>query len=144
MTRSMVRIKDVEVHIVSSSDGRQIVEFDSPNAITSTGNNSSERFIEAITDQAYHVEVKLKPSFKLYTADGIKIKLYIDGGTVDGFRYYDRNSVEEKQRTGSPFIHSTASFREGALWHRTKFSFGSLKIGKSRKTLASHDSNILA
>lgn len=140
----MVTIKDVEVHIVSSSDGRELVEFDNPKAIASTDNYLSERFIEAITYQAYHIEVKLKPSFKLYAADGIKINLYVDGGTVNQSQFYDRDSVEKKQKTGSPIIYSTAIFREGAVWHQVTFSFGSLEIGKSPRRLASHDTNIMS
>lgn len=140
----MVTIKDVEVHIVSSSDGHELVEFDNPKAVASTDNYWSERFIEATTYQAYHIEVKLKPSFKLYAADGIRITFYIDGGTIRNSIFYDRNSVEKKQKTGSPIICSTAIFRGGAVWHQATFSFGSLEIGKSPRRLASHDTNTMS
>lgn len=137
----MVTIKDIEVHIVSSSDGRELVEFDDPNDITSQDSYVSKKFIEAITDLTYHIEVHLKPGFKLYGASGIKIGLTIDGGVVSQSVYYGRLSVEQNQRSGSAFVNSTVLFRERAIWRRSTYSFGSLKIGKSGERLASHRSH---
>lgn len=128
---SMVALKGVQVRIVSSSDGRDFVEYDNPKATTSSDDHSSEKFIEAITDRTYHIEVNVLPSFKLYTADGIKIGLRIDGTAVDKYRYHKRDEVEKKQKTGAPFIDSWVNFREGSTWRRTKYSFGPLKIGKT-------------
>lgn len=136
----MVARKDIEVRVVSSSDGRQFVEYENPKPITSTNNQwwQSEKFIEAITDAAYHIEVYIQPNFKLHGADGIKIGLKIDGGDVVGHsKYYDRESVVQKQRTGLPVIDDRVRIHQasgqGPRWHKSKYSFGSLKIGKSRE-----------
>ena len=82
----------------------------------------------------------MRPSFKLHRADGINIGLKIDGGVVSHYTYYDRDTVKQRQRTRSPFIDSRVRFREGSIWRKSTFSFGSLNIGKSRERLASHNS----
>lgn len=133
----MVTNEDIEVHIVSSSDDRDFVEYDNPKAVASGNKTSKEKFIEAITGQVYHIKVIVKPSFKLYAADGISIGFMIDGGVVKLRDYYRRDVVEERQRTGSPFINSSAPFQEGSIRRRATYSFGSLNIGKSRDNLVS-------
>ena len=137
----MVAFKDIEVHVVSSSDDRELVEYDNPKAITPGDTNSKEKFIEAITGLVYHIKVIVRPGFKLHRADGIKIRVKIDGGVVSHYTYYDRDTVKQRQRTGSPFINSKATFREGSTWRKSTYSFGSLNIGKSREKLASQNSN---
>ena len=133
----MVTNEDIEVHIVSSSDDCDLVEYDNPKAITSGDKTSKEKFIEAITGLVYHIKVIVKPSFKLYGADGINIGFMIDGGVVRLRDYYTRDVVEERQRTGLPFINSSASFQEGSIRRRATYSFGSLNIGQSRENLFS-------
>ncbi|MCJ1265365.1 hypothetical protein MMC22_005242 [Lobaria immixta] len=124
----MVAFKDIEVHVVSSSDDRELVEYDNPKAITPGDINSKEKFIEAITGLVYHIKVIVRPSFKLHRADGIKIRVKIDGGVVNQSNYYVRDTVNQRQRTGSPFIISEVKFREGSIWQKSTYSFGSLNI----------------
>lgn len=131
----MVNLKDVEVHVVSSFDNREFVEFDNPKALTSSDEHSSEKFIEAITGLAYHIKVNIKPDFKMYAADGIKIRISIDGGVVSFSNFYPRNLVEKRKSTGSPMIFSTVPFREGSVWRNSKYSFGSLNIGEPSEEL---------
>ncbi|MCJ1262949.1 hypothetical protein MMC22_002819 [Lobaria immixta] len=124
----MGAFKDIEVHVVSSSDDRELVEYDNPKAITPGDINSKEKFIEAITGLVYHMKVIVKPSFKLQGADGIRIGVRIDGGVVNQRTYYDRDTVKQRQRTGSPFIDSKVKFQEGSIWRKSTYSFGSLNI----------------
>lgn len=126
-TCEMVTLEHVEVHIiVSSSDDREFIEFDNPKAIPSSNEHSSDKFIGAITDLTYHIEVNLKPSFQLYAADGIWIGIKIDGGVVSQGREYSRRDIKEKWRTGSPFLDTDVEFRQGSIWRKSTFSFGSL------------------
>lgn len=129
----MVTNEDIEVHIVSTSDGHRLVEYDNPKANASSDKHSSEKFIEAITGLTFRIEVKVKPSFQLYAADGIQIGLRIDGEVVRHSTYRRWDQVEKMQRTGKPFIDSSASFLDGLVWRKITYSFGSLKIGKSRR-----------
>ena len=126
----MVNLKDVEVHVVSSIDDREFVEFDNPKALTSNDEHSSEKFIEAITGLGFHIKVNIKPGFKMYAADGINIGILIDGGVVQFYQFHPRNLVEKCKSTGSPMIFSTVRFREGSVWRSSKYSFGSLNIGE--------------
>lgn len=137
----MVTLEHVEVHIVSSFDDRELVEFDNPNAIPSSNKHSTEKFIEAITDLTYHIKVNLKPSFQLYAADGIRIGIKIDGGVVSQGSEYSWREIEEKRRTGSPFLDADVEFRQGSIWRQSTFSFGSLNMGESCQSLASHNTN---
>lgn len=137
----MVTNDHIEVHIVASSDGRQLAEYDDPKASASSDRHLLERFIEATTGLIYRIEVKVKPEFELFAADGISFNLNIDGEVVNQSVYYGRVEVEKRQRTGSPFIDSWAMLLEGSLWRKLTYTFGSLKIGKSRERLASCDSN---
>lgn len=142
MTSSMVAFKNIDVHVVSSSDDREFVEYDDPRLIHKRDTNSKEKFIEAITGLVYHIKVIVRPSFKLHRADGISIGVKIDGRVVSHSTYYDRDTVKQRHGTGSPFIDSKVKFREGSIWRKSTYSFRSLNVGKSRERLASHNSNM--
>lgn len=129
----MVTLKGIEVHIVSSSDDCEFHEYENPNVDSSCDSSKSEKFIEALTDLTYHIKVNIKPSFKLYDADGISVGLTIDGGVVSQRKYYHRDCVEKSKRTGVGFINTAVGFREGSIWRRSTFSFGSLNIGNPMK-----------
>lgn len=137
----MVTLKGIEVHVVSSSDNCELLEYDNPNAGSSSDENTTEKFIEAVTDLTYHIKINVNPCFKLYDADGILIWLKIDGGVVSHSRFYDRDRVVEKQRTGSSFIDDSFTYQEGSVLRKSKYSFGSLNIGKSYEILVSLKSN---
>lgn len=137
----MVKLEHVEVHVVSSSDDSEFVELDNPKSLTSRHEHSSEKFIEAVTGLAYHIKVNINPSFKMYAADGISIEICIDGGVVNFAKFYNRDLVEKRKRTGSPSIISTIRFLEGSVWRRSKYFFGSLNIGEPPEGLVPYDPN---
>lgn len=129
----MVQLQGVRVHVVCSSSARVLDEYSDITVVPSGNKLLAERFIEATTGLKFQIEVNIEPSFELWDADGIYIRVIIDGGVVKKAIFYSKEQVEEQKRTSTPFIDGSAIYQEGSAWCKAMYSFGSLNIGKSLK-----------
>lgn len=130
--------KDVEVRIArntskeikSNTAGDDLPEYEKPNSSSNPAQNSVERYVEAVTGQAFQVEVYIKPGFKFYGADGLTIRLMLDDKTVNKNLWFPRALVEQQQRAGQPLIISSTPHADGARFLNVGFIFGSLHLGE--------------
>lgn len=131
----MVLLKDVEVKVALNSGdgvtaGEAFREYPNPEPRTSSDEWLAERYIEAKPGQEFQVEVYLKPSFKLFAADTLRVSLRIDDGTVQFRRNYDETRIAANISEGKPFIFHDVLNTDGRQHSMVSFSFGSLSVGK--------------
>lgn len=134
----MVLLKDFEVKVaLKPSDGvapgEAFKEYPNPEPRTSPDEWLAERYIEAKPGQEFQVEIYLKPSLKLFAADGLRISLRIDDHTVHFGRYYDKKWIATEMLEGEPIIFDDVLATDGRQHSRVTFSFGSLKAGECLK-----------
>ena len=137
---TMVVLKDFEVKVALKttdglSPGDAIKEYPNPEPGTSSDEWLAERYIEAKPGQEFQVEVYLKPSFKLFAADRLKVSFCIDNGTVDFYKAYKEKQIAGNISEGKPFIIHSVLDTDGRQHSRVSFSFGSLTVGKWTQTM---------
>lgn len=133
----MAILKDIEVRIARNTSGKvfaedagdALPEYQKPDSSDNHSQTSVERYVEAVTGQPFQIEVYIKPSFKIYEADGIRVGLEIDDRTVF-FHYFKKGQVEQGQQAGEPLVVSSVSRVEGARYFKMGFVFGILYLGE--------------
>jgi len=137
----MAILKDIEVRIARNISGNvyaehagdALQEYERPTATYNESSDFVEKYVEAVTGQAFQIEVYLRAGFKFYAAQGILFYLMIDDDTVSFCQYYTRLEVEERQASGEPFIISSYPCSKGTRYFRMIFTFGSLTLGTYRR-----------
>lgn len=91
-------------------------------------NDKVVRYIEAANDERFMIEVRIKPTFLYYSAEGIKISTYIDGGVVNCWNFMSKPSRDLKGiEQILEKVHVSA--KVGGQWAKTGFAFGELRFG---------------
>ena len=139
----MVLLKDFEVRVALKptdgvAPGEAFKEYPNPKPSASSHEWLAERYIEAKPNQEFQVEVYLKPSFKLFAANTLKVSLRIDNDTVSFNKYYNEEWIAANISKGKPFILHNVLNTDGKQHSMVSFSFGSLSVGKWIKPSSVH------
>lgn len=134
----MAILKDIEVRIARNTSGKAraddagdaLQEYQIPTATGSGSSDSVEKYIEAVTGQAFQIEVYFEASFEFYDADGITVGLEIDNRTVYSDRHYSKLQVEQRRKAGKPLVVSSLIGVESDRCFEWGFAFGSLHLGE--------------
>jgi hypothetical protein len=87
----MAGLKDIVVRVARNTSGKviaddagaRLLEYERPNPVVNQFSDSVERYVEAVTGQAFQIEVYIQPSFKFYAASGITVGIEIDDKTIN-------------------------------------------------------------
>ncbi|KAG7008076.1 hypothetical protein G7Y79_00007g022010 [Physcia stellaris] len=132
----MVLLKDFEVRVALKptdgvAPGEAFKEYPNPKPSASSHEWLAERYIEAKPNQEFQVEVYLKPSFKLFAANTLKVSLRIDNDTVSFNKYYNEEWIAANISKGKPFILHNVLNTDGKQHSMVSFSFGSLSVDET-------------
>ncbi len=134
----MAGLKDIVVRVARNTSGKviaddagaRLLEYERPNPVVNQFSDSVERYVEAVTGQAFQIEVYIQPSFKFYAASGITVGIEIDDKTINIYKHIARRRVEQNQKAGKPIVISSVTHAAGDRYLRTGFAFGSLHLGE--------------
>ena len=111
-------------------EGDPLREYPDPKPTDRFKDVAVERYIEAIPDREFQIQIHLEPSFDLFEADVLRVTVTIDWDTVRFCRYYSKSQIVENTSEEMPFIIQSACTTDGTDHFRNSFSFGSLESGK--------------
>lgn len=124
----MLHPDGLEVVIRSVAAGNQYREYERAGD-TDADNEKIVRYIEAVDDQQFMIQVNIKPYFLYFMADGVRITVEIDGGVVRDWEFISKPSVG-KRKTDRVFIKAHGCERHvSGLWEKVEFIFAKLQIG---------------
>lgn len=123
----MLHPDGLEVVVKSVTTGNQYHEYERAGD-TDADNEKMVRYIEAVSDERFMIEVRIKPTFLYYSAEGISISTRIDGGVVrrKNFMYKRCRDMKEIQQV---FEKNHTSAKVGGQWAKIGFAFGELQFG---------------
>ena len=129
----MAILEDVEVFIKSTATGERLVEYDNPDPEDEAGSLQVEKFVEAQSEAEFQVVVNLKAGFDYHGADGVRVRLVLDGGAVRRHWYKCKSElvpINDKLLEDKSFSFATVSSKRGEDWIRVAFSFGKVDVGE--------------
>ncbi|KAI9882472.1 MAG: Structural maintenance of chromosomes protein 3 [Watsoniomyces obsoletus] len=72
----MVNIKGIEIRVISN--GQPLTEYDDPDRESATEDGPLVKYIEAIPDAKFSVQVSIGPEFQYFRSDGVSVRPCID------------------------------------------------------------------
>ena len=138
----MAIAQDIEVKVTlrpaekTSSDrlypeGEPLKEYPGPKPKFEYDGSLVEKYIEAVANQEFQIEIYFKPEFDMFDADDVQITLSIDYDTVSMGKMIPKYHIVHCSTTGVPLIFRDVYYLNDAGEHRKlSFSFGSLEGGE--------------
>ncbi|MCJ1433775.1 hypothetical protein MMC27_003140 [Xylographa pallens] len=134
----MAVLEHVEVKIISSSTGQQLKEYDDPEPETiaedeETGSEEIKKYIEAESGEEFKIQVTLKKGFCYHGADGILIRVHIDGDALSRQYWRLRPSyVSASTRLPTDIVEfvSSTNVKRGEEWCQMNFGFGEVIVNE--------------
>jgi hypothetical protein len=122
----MAILDGIEVSIIS--DDRALVEYSDPDREDQNDVLATEKYIEASTGSKFAVRYTIKPTFRLYHAQGVHVSIHADGQYATGRNvsehWLGRQKWEETVTTMTYFCH------DRGIWMDAKMAFGGIQIGR--------------
>lgn len=125
----MAVIEDVEVQIVSVRTGEALLEYDDPDPNAVAKPMRVEKYIQATTDEEFHIMVKLREGFDFHGADGVRFGYNLDGDMLSRCKIFRRPDEVERLETAEILTIQSARAKIDGTWKRIRFSFGAVGIG---------------
>lgn len=126
----MAILSDIEVRIASKTTGKALDEYDKPNTVPPTDELSIEKFVEAETEQEFHIEVFVKSGFEFYQSSGMEIGIKIDGGRIEKCQYWSKAQLQTRQLKEQPVVLDRVIEKEGTQYYSMNFRFSALTISR--------------
>ena len=138
----MAIAQDIEVKVTlrpteeATSDrlsirGEALKEYPGPKPKIEYDGDLVEKYVEAVANQEFQIEIYFKPEFDMFDADDVQIRMSIDHDSVRMGKMIPKDHVIHCSSTGSPLIISDMYHLNDAGEHRRlSFSFGSLEGGE--------------
>lgn len=125
----MAIIEDVEVQIVSTSTGEALLEYDNPDRDATVEPVRVEKYIEAATDEEFHIVVTLREGFDYHGANGILVTYDLDGNMLKRQEFFRRPDDNHRLTTAKIIKFKSAQVKVDNTWKRIHLSFGSVDVG---------------
>ncbi|KAI9773091.1 MAG: hypothetical protein M1840_008212 [Geoglossum simile] len=120
----MAILDEIEVSIIS--DDRALVEYSDPDREDQNDVLTAEKYIGASTGSKFAVRYTVKPTFRLYHAQGVHISIYADGQYATG-RNVSESRLRHREWTET-ITTMTYYCHDRDIWMDAKMAFGDIQI----------------
>jgi len=123
----MAILDEIEVSIIS--DDRALVEYSDPDRGEDQNDVlTTEKYIEASTGSKFAVRYTIKPTFRLYHAQGVHVSIYTDGQYATG-RSLNEQWLRHRECKDTITV-MTYYCHDRGIWMDATMAFGDLRIGR--------------